>query len=112
MIDRYLTGHLDALDPCIPYLLREEKPVVTIRRSDVVDRAWFRSDHFNHIRRPLGFGESLYAKWKTPDGRQLKLSMHRELNDSPFSERDAQLVNVFHENLPGAYALAKTIHAR
>jgi DNA-binding CsgD family transcriptional regulator len=104
MIDRYLTGHLAALDPCVPSLLREPKPVATIRREDVVeDLAWYRSDHYNEVRRPLGFGESMYGKLVTPDGRHLKLSLHRELNDSPFTERDARLLHVFNENLAGLY---------
>src|SRR4051812_18894677 len=103
LIDEYLTGRLAALDPCVPHLLRAHNSVVTFRRTDVVDRSWFRSDHFNHIRRPLGFGESMYAKLTTPDGRSLKLSMHRELNDSPFTERDVQLLQIFNENLGSLY---------
>jgi len=105
LVSRYLTGAVDALDPCIPLLLREQKPVVTFRRADVVDRSWYRSDHFNVVRRPLGFGESIYAKLVTPDGRRLKLSFHRELHDSPFTERDVQLLHLFHENLSGLYSL-------
>lgn len=99
LINRYLTGQVDALDPCIPTLLRTDKPVVTFRRVDVVDRSWYRSDHFNLVRRPLGFGESIYAKFVTPDGRRLKMSIHREMNDSPFTERDVQLIHTFNENL-------------
>src|SRR4051812_45905237 len=38
MIARYLTGHLSALDPCIPPLLRNcSGDVVTLRRTDVID---------------------------------------------------------------------------
>ena len=104
MIGRYLTGHLSALDPCIPPLLRNEAPVLTIRRSDVIDDfGWFASAHYNEVRRPLGFGESLYAKFTTPDGRHLKLSFHRESNDSPFTARDARLLHLFNENLASLY---------
>jgi DNA-binding CsgD family transcriptional regulator len=104
MIGRYLTGHLAALDPCVPPLLRDEKPVVTLRRADVIDdRSWYRSPHFNEVRRPLGFGESLYGKLTTSNGRCLKLSLHREQNDPPFSARHAQLLHVFNENLGGLY---------
>jgi DNA-binding CsgD family transcriptional regulator len=105
MIDRYLTGRLAALDPCVPPLLRAEKAVVTVRRAEVVDDSrWYRSDHFNALRRPLGLGESMYAKLTTPDGRRLKMSFHREPNDPPFTERDARLLQVFNENLAGLYA--------
>jgi DNA-binding CsgD family transcriptional regulator len=103
LIDEYLTGRLDALDPCVPHLLREPMPVATFRREDVVDRSWFRSDHYNCIRRPLGFGESMYAKLVTPQGRYLKLSIHRELHDSPFTERHAQLLHIFNQNLSNLY---------
>ena len=75
LINRYLKGNLEALDPCIPPLLQYGRTVMTVRRADVVvDRAWFQSDHFNLIRRPLGMGESLYATVATPDGRRLKMS--------------------------------------
>jgi DNA-binding CsgD family transcriptional regulator len=104
MIDRYLTGHLSALDPCIPALLRSDASVVTLRRTDVIDDSmWYRSDHFNEVRRPLGFGESIYAKLTTPDGRRLKLSFHRESNDLPFTQRHAELLHVFNENLARLY---------
>jgi len=104
MIARYLTGHLSALDPCIPPLLRNDATVVTLRRSDVIDDSgWFASAHYNEVRRPLGFGESIYAKLTTPDGRRLKLSFHRESNDSPFTARDVELLNLFNQNLSGLY---------
>jgi DNA-binding CsgD family transcriptional regulator len=105
-VDRYLTGQLSALDPCIPLLLQKEKPVVTARRMDLVGHAWYGTAHFNEIRRPLRFGESLYGILRYPDGRLLKLSMHREWNDPPFSERDVQLVHVFNENLACLYIAA------
>jgi DNA-binding CsgD family transcriptional regulator len=108
LIDRYVTGHIAAaLDPCIPLLLREEKPVATVRRGDVVDdSSWFRSAHFNEVRRPLGFGESLYAKFTAPDGACLKLSVHRETGDRPFTTRHAQLLHIFNENLASLYIVA------
>ena len=105
LINEYVTGRLSALDPCVPHLLREHKPIATVRRIDVVDRSWFRSEHYNHIRKPLGFGESMYGKLITPDGRRLKLSFHRELRDPPFSERDAKLLQIFNENLGGLYVV-------
>ncbi|HSV15503.1 MAG TPA: LuxR C-terminal-related transcriptional regulator, partial [Tepidisphaeraceae bacterium] len=103
VIDQYLTGQLDALDPCTPHLLKRQSPVVTFCRAEVVDRSWFRSDHFERVRRPLGFGESMYGKLTTPDGRCLKISLHREFSDAPFSDRHVQLLHVFNENLAGLY---------
>jgi DNA-binding CsgD family transcriptional regulator len=104
MIERYVTGQLAALDPCIPPLLRDEKPVATVRRAQLIDDSqWQRSDHFNLIRRPLRFGESIYAKLTTPAGRHLKLSFHREMGDSAFSDRDARFIHLFNENLAGLY---------
>ncbi|HEX3356691.1 MAG TPA: LuxR C-terminal-related transcriptional regulator [Tepidisphaeraceae bacterium] len=103
VINRYLTGTLASLDPCIPTLLRNEKPVVTYRREDVIDRAWYRSDHYNNLRRPLGLGESLYGTLTTPDGRRMKISLQRERHDSLFTKRHAQLLHVFNENLGGLY---------
>jgi DNA-binding CsgD family transcriptional regulator len=107
LVSRYVTGNLAALDPCVPPLLRQDEPVLTVRRTDVVDSAtWRRSDHFNEVRRPLGFGESVYAKLVTPDGRRLKLSFHRASGDRPFTSHHAQLVQVFNANLAAAYVVA------
>ena len=103
-IDRYVTGQLAALDPCVPPLLRQERSAVAVRRCDVVNNyRWHQSAHYNEVRRPLGFGESIYAKLTTPDGRRLKLSFHREMGDRPYTERHAQLLQVFNENLAGLY---------
>jgi DNA-binding CsgD family transcriptional regulator len=112
LIDHYLRGNLSALDPCVPHLLRNPAPVATIRRTDVIDRSWFRSDHFNEVRRPLGFGESIYAKFVAPDGRRLKLSFHREMNDTPYTERHAQLLQLFNQNLANLYVLPRTEHSQ
>src|SRR5262249_27224365 len=105
LIDRYVTGHVAALDPAVPPMLRIDRQVVTIRRMDVGDRSWVRSRHSKEVRRPLGFGESLYAKFATPDGRLLKLSFHRELNDDPYTERHVQLLHIFNQNLAGLYVV-------
>jgi len=97
------------LDPCIPHLFRASGDVVTVRREDVMDRSWFRSEHFNVMRRPAFRGESLYAKLRLPDGRHLRMGIQREIRDRPFTNREVQLVNVFHENLRQLYALPKPV---
>jgi DNA-binding CsgD family transcriptional regulator len=107
LINRYVTGAVAALDPCVPFLLsRRDQPVLTLRRGDVVDTAtWRRSAHFNEVRRPLGFGESLYAKLVTPDGRRLKLSFHRAAGEPSFTPHHARLIDLFNANLAGAYVV-------
>lgn len=105
-IDRYVSGELAALDPCVPALLRQRGEFSTIRRGDVVDDdAWFRCDHFNQVRRPLGFGEAIYAKLVTPDGRRLKLSFHRESGDKPYDADHARLVQIFNQSLSRLYVV-------
>jgi DNA-binding CsgD family transcriptional regulator len=103
-VQQYVEGNLAALDPCVPALLRKGSTTATVRREDVIDRSWFRSEHFNTLRRPWGIGESLYGKLITPDDRRLKVTLHRELNDQPFTERDLRLMHLFNENLSGLYA--------
>jgi DNA-binding CsgD family transcriptional regulator len=109
---RYLTGHLGALDPCIPYLLRNPDPVVTFRRADVIDGSWYDSEHFNDLRRPRGLGESIYAALTLPGGGRLKLTLFRQLHDSPFTEREVGLVHIFNSNLAGLYAAKPISSAR
>jgi DNA-binding CsgD family transcriptional regulator len=111
VIDQYLTGQLAALDPCVPLLLRANRSVAAVRRSDVVDRSWFSSDHFNLVRRPIGFGESLYGILTTPAGRRLKLSLHREMKDQPFAERHVRLLNIFNENLAALYDAPREVRS-
>ena len=110
MIRQYLTGQVAALDPCIPHLLGKGKAVVTFRRADVMDRSWYRSQHFNELRRPRGFGESLYAAFSTPDGRRLKLTLHRELHDPLFTEREVRLLHIFNQNLSRLYSVPPRAH--
>jgi DNA-binding NarL/FixJ family response regulator len=78
--------------------------VVTIRREDVMDRSWFSSEHFNVMRRPAGRGESLYARFRLPDGGHVRMGIQREGRDRPFTRREVQLVNTFHESLGHLYA--------
>ena len=82
-------------------------PTATFRREDVIDRSWYRSEHFYNLRRPLGLGESLYAKVSAPDGRRMKISLQREPRDPPFTMREMKLLQVFHANLPGIYTSAR-----
>jgi DNA-binding CsgD family transcriptional regulator len=112
IVARYVTGNLGEVDPSIPPLLKRRGSVVTVRRVDVVDHSWYRSDHFNLVRRPIGFGESLYGLLTTPDGRRLKLSLHREMNDAPFSERHVQLLQMFNENLASLYVAPRPANER
>jgi DNA-binding CsgD family transcriptional regulator len=97
------------LDPCIPHLFRAPGDVVTLRREDVIDRSWYRSEHFNLMRRPSARGESLYAKLRLPDGRHLRMGIQREIGDRPFTNREVQLINVFHENLRQLYTLPRQV---
>lgn len=112
LIRRYLTGGLAALDPCVPRLLRSAAAVVTLRRAEAVEEsAWYRSEHFNELRRPNGLGEALYAALTTPDGRRLKVTLQRQSKDRPFTERDARVVQVFNQNLGRLYTLAPRVKA-
>jgi DNA-binding CsgD family transcriptional regulator len=114
LIERYVTGAMgpDALDPCVPRLLRFETVFATVRRGDVVDdAAWRRSGHVSEVRRPLGFGESLYAKLTTPDGRHVKLSFHRERGDRAYTSHHGRLVQLFNEHLAGLYVATATAAA-
>jgi DNA-binding CsgD family transcriptional regulator len=106
-IERYLIGCVGALDPCTPFLLRCAGSTITFRRSDVMDRSWYRSEHFDRLRRPRGIGESLYASFLAPDGRRVKVTLARELHDSPFTEHEAQLLHMFHQNLSSLYFSAE-----
>jgi DNA-binding CsgD family transcriptional regulator len=102
-LDAYLTGKLAALDPCIPLLLRSEKPVITARRADVIGDSWFRSDHFNQIRRPARLTDSLYSILTAPDDRCIKVSIHRYSTDPEFTARDMHLLHIFNQNLASLY---------
>jgi DNA-binding CsgD family transcriptional regulator len=103
---RYLSTNEPAADPCVRYLLRARGNAVTLRREDVMDRSWYRSAHYNEFRRAIRAGESLYNRFRAPDGRAFRMGILRELNDRPFAERDVRLLRLFHENLAGLYCVA------
>jgi DNA-binding CsgD family transcriptional regulator len=106
MMVHYLSTNDPAPDPCVPYLRRARGKAVTLRREDVMDRSWYRSAHYNEFRRTIHAGESLYNRFRAPDGSVFRMGILRELDDRPFTQRDVRLLRLFHENLAGVYCAA------
>jgi DNA-binding CsgD family transcriptional regulator len=98
----YLSSDQPARDPCVPFMLQAKGEVVVRRREEMVDRSWYRSDHYNLFRRAVGAGESLYCHVRTR-GRYFRIGIIREPRDRAYSDRDVQVMKLFHENLASVY---------
>ena len=102
-MEHYIRTDDPARDPCVPLMFRAEGKVVVRRRAQMMDDSWYRSDHYNLFRRSIGAGESLYCHLRPSDGRYFRIGIIREPNDRAFSDRDVQVMRVFHENLARLY---------
>ncbi|HEX3359054.1 MAG TPA: helix-turn-helix transcriptional regulator [Tepidisphaeraceae bacterium] len=93
MIAKYLSAGIPA-DPALPKLAEIAAPVVVARRCELVnDKLWYDSPYYLKLRKPLGLDDTLYAKITVP-GRLIALSLLRPMGDTPFTERQSQLVDL------------------
>ena len=91
--------HSDPHNPIVPLVLRRMDPLLTQHRHQVSDdeRAWYHSPYFQEFQRPLGLDHTLYPRCVVPGHQPLALAVFRPLNDRPFTDRDCQLVDLFHQ---------------
>jgi DNA-binding CsgD family transcriptional regulator len=105
-MSNYLMSHEPAPDPCVPLMFQADGRVVVRRREEMMDRSWYRSEHYNLFRRAIGAGESLYCHVRMPAGRYFRIGIIREPRDRAYSERDVQVMRLFHENAARLYLTA------
>jgi DNA-binding CsgD family transcriptional regulator len=94
--------HNDPADPALPeFLAARGRTITMVRRVD--DRSYYRSAHFDVVRRPFDIDHSLYCRLTLPDGTDLSVGIQRCPGDAEFGEREKAMVHLLHTNAPHAY---------
>jgi DNA-binding CsgD family transcriptional regulator len=95
--------HNNPADPAMPEFIAARGQTITMVRQ-VEDHAFYRSEHYNMVRRPFDIDHSLYCRVPLPDGNDLMLGLQRCPGDPAFSERDKAVVHLLHTNAPHVYS--------
>ena len=99
--ERFLV-HNDPADPALPgFLAARGQTITMVRRID--DREYYRSTHFDVVRRPFGIDHSLYCRLTLPDGTDVSVGIQRSPGDPQFTEREKAIVHLLHTNAPHVY---------
>jgi DNA-binding CsgD family transcriptional regulator len=96
----------DPPDPALPEFLAARGRTLTMVRA-VDDRAYYRSTHFDVVRRPFDIDHALYCRLTLPDGHDVAVGILRCCGDPAFSEREKAIVNLLHTNAPHVYHVPK-----
>jgi DNA-binding CsgD family transcriptional regulator len=85
------------VDPTIPHLMMLRKPYWAVTRQQfVTDAEWYRSDHYLECRAPMGSDFQIYSKLNLQDGTPLAVGIHRSSRDRQFTQRECDIVDLFH----------------
>lgn len=96
--DDYLRGGQDTLpDPCVERVGQAiNPPVCTLTRPQLMsDREWYRDAHVQEWRRPCSVDAFMHSVRVHPTEGYV-ISLHRPWGARPFTERERQLVDIFH----------------
>jgi DNA-binding CsgD family transcriptional regulator len=87
-----------AFNPAVRAMMRANHAVITGRRQDLVaDRLWYGSIFVEHHLQPAHLDHGLFSAIRRPGGSITHgIGFHRATNDRPFTERDRNLVRLFH----------------
>ena len=96
--------HNDPPDPALPAWLAARGQTITMVRH-VDDREFYRSAHYDVVRRPFDIDHSLYCRLVLPDGNDFSVGLQRCPGDRAFSERDKAIVHFLHTHAPHVYAV-------
>jgi DNA-binding CsgD family transcriptional regulator len=96
--------HNDPPDPALPRWLAARGQTITMVRC-VDDREFYRSAHYDVVRRPFDIDHSLYCRLTLPDGNDFSVGLQRCPGERCFSERDKAIVHFLHSNAPHVYAV-------
>jgi DNA-binding CsgD family transcriptional regulator len=95
--------HNDPPDPALPDFLAARGQTLTMVRR-IEDREYFRSRHFDVVRRPFGIDHSLYCRLALPDGTDVSVGIQRSPGDPQFGEREKAILHLLHTSAPHVYA--------
>jgi DNA-binding CsgD family transcriptional regulator len=96
--------HNTPADPALHEFLAARGQTVTMVRDPQCDRQWYRSEHYDIVRRPFDMDHSLYCRLTLPGGCDMAVGIQRCPGDALFSEREKAIVHLLHTNAPHVYA--------
>jgi DNA-binding CsgD family transcriptional regulator len=99
----YLVHNAPA-DPALDDFLAARGQTVTMVRDPQFDRQWYRSAHYDIVRRPFDMDQSMYCRLSLPDGCDMAVGIQRCPGDPVFSEREKAIVHLLHTHAPHVYA--------
>lgn len=99
--EMYLVHNMPA-DPALHEFLASRGKTITMLR-DPDDKEWYRSPHYDMVRRPFDIDHSLYCRLTLPDGMDIAVGIQRCPGDPQFTERDKAIVHFLHTNAPHVY---------
>jgi DNA-binding CsgD family transcriptional regulator len=99
------TTQWTAQDPSMPPFAHQARGrLCTVTRAELLDdRAWYRSEHVQELRRAADVDSFIYASCATSDDTAVCISLHRPWRDRPFDERERRLVDVFYRECAFLY---------
>src|SRR5262249_5243561 len=99
----YLVHNAPA-DPALHEFLAAHGQTVTMVRDPTADRQWYRSAHYDIVRRPFDIDHSLYCRLTLPDGCDMAVGVQRCPGDLPFAAREKAILHLLHTHAPHVYA--------
>src|SRR5205814_4985559 len=94
--------HNDPADPALDGFLAARGQTITMVRQ-IDDTQFYRSEHFNIVRRPFDIDHSLYCRVALPNGQDVSVGIQRCPGDAAFSERDKAIAHLLHTHAPHVY---------
>jgi DNA-binding CsgD family transcriptional regulator len=94
--------HNNPPDPALPQWLAARGQTLTIVRH-VADDEFYRSAHYDVVRRPFDIDHSLYCRLTLPDGRDFCVGLQRCPGDPLFTQREQSIVHFLHCHAPHIY---------
>jgi DNA-binding CsgD family transcriptional regulator len=95
----------DPPDPALPEFLAASGQTITMVRG-IDDKEYYRSAHYDIVRRPFDIDHVLYCRLTLPDGNDVAVGVLRCPGDPKFSEREQSIVHLLHTNAPHVYYAA------
>jgi DNA-binding CsgD family transcriptional regulator len=99
----------DPPDPAMPGFLAVRGQTITMTRG-IEDNEYYRSPHFDIVRRPFDIDHVLYCRLTLPDGNDVAVGILRCPGDPVFGEREKAIAHLLHSYAPHVYHVPKPMH--
>ena len=98
-------------DPVVPPVLRQLEAcgpagrdggntLTFLRRELADDPTWYRSTHWNELRRPVQLDDSIYSIYRLPEpGHVMALCLIRAAEDGAFQDADRAIMGLLHDSI-------------